>query len=125
MYVETTFPSGPAVWLGPMKRFLLGGSTSNVMGSPGRKPPAASENGVPTGPFGGETARVPARVAAPPPNRWRPTRPQAGADRRAGRSAVTISRTLHGVAGGVSDMAGRARIGGRGPRPCGAGGGRG
>jgi hypothetical protein len=111
VYTDVTLPSGPAVWLGPTKRLWLGGSTSKVMGSPGRRPPAVRENGVPAGPLGGATARVPVLVPGDPPKTRRRSLPQAGVRARAEASTVAVSRILHGVVGGVRDMAGRARIG--------------
>src|SRR5947209_7050717 len=104
--MDVTLPSGPAVWLGPTNRLRLGGSTSNVMGSPGRKPPAVSVNGVPAGPRGGDTARVPALVGDEPPKMRRRRRPHPGVKTRAATSTVAVSRVLHGKAGRLGDMGG-------------------
>ena len=101
------------MWVGPTNLARPGMSISNVIGSPGRNPPADSENDVPTEPLGGDTASVPLRVAtvwclSPHADATTSTTAPNTADTshghavRAGRRVVVPGGRVRGTAGSYS-----------------------
>ncbi len=70
-----------------MNGWWPGTSISNVIASPGRNPPARSENLVPAGPVAGVTVNVPRRVGTDPPNN-RCRIPQPGTETNARQDAT-------------------------------------